>query len=129
MMNWSKAFWKGFIIFLWSILWSIVGMLIFLLLSASIFASMMNMIKDPQDIIRNPQIISEITSNYVGPLMLIMVIVAIFVGIATYASVVKVISDTILDEIKKAPLIQHIPPPPPPPPPQMEPSTPLEEKQ
>ena len=120
MMGWSKAFWKGFVIFLWTTLWVIVGVLIFFLLSASIFASMVSMIQNPQDIINNPQLMDEIVLNYMGPIMLIIILVSIFVGIATYASIVRVITNTVMEEIKKTPPIQTLNIPPPPPAPQVQ---------
>jgi multisubunit Na+/H+ antiporter MnhC subunit len=115
MMGWSKAFWKGFVIFLWTALWAIVGVLIFSLLSASIFASMVSIIQNPQDVINNPQLINDIVQKYIGPIMLIIILVAIFVGIATYATIVRVITNTVMEEIKRTPSIQmlNIPPPPP----------------
>jgi len=115
MMGWSKAFWKGFVIFLWTALWAIVGVLIFFLLSASIFASMVSIIQNPQDVINNPQLINDIVQKYIGPIMLIIILVAIFVGIATYATIVRVITNTVMEEIKRTPSIQmlNIPPPPP----------------
>lgn len=115
MMSWSKAFWKGFIIFLWTALWAIVGVLIFFLLSTSIFASMVSIIQNPQDVINNPQLVNDIVQKYIGPIMLIIILVAIFVGIATYATIVRVITNTVMEEIKKTPSIQmlNISPPPP----------------
>jgi len=132
MIGWSKAFWKGFVIFLWSALWATVGVLIFFLLSASIFASMVTMIQNPQDIINNPQIMNEIMQNYMGPIFLIIIVVGVFVGVATYASVVKVITETVMEEVKKVPPIQTIAIPPPPPLPQVQqpsPNQPKEERQ
>jgi len=111
-MNWSKAFWKGSIIFLWTVLWSIVGLLIFFLLSSSLLAGMLSVIEDPQEIINNPEIASELMMKFMGPIILIMA----FIGIATYATLVKVISDTIVEEIKLSNIrLLPIPPPPPPP--------------
>jgi len=115
-MNWSKAFWKGSIIFLWTVLWSIVGLLIFFLLSSSLLAGMLSVIEDPQEIINNPEIASELMMKFMGPIILITILIMAFIGIATYATLVKVISDTIVEEIKLSNIrLLPIPPPPPPP--------------
>jgi len=115
-MNWSKAFWKGSIIFLWTVLWSIVGLLIFFLLSSSLLAGMLSVIEDPQEIINNPEIASELMMKFMGPIILITILIMAFIGIATYATLVKIISDTIVEEIKLSNIrLLSIPPPPPPP--------------
>ncbi|MEM3404382.1 MAG: hypothetical protein QXJ17_07605 [Nitrososphaeria archaeon] len=115
-MNWSKAFWKGFLIFLWTVLWSIVGLLVFFLLSSSLLAGMLSIIEDPQEIINNPEIASQLAMQFIGPIMLITILVTAFVGIATYATLVKIISETVAEEIKSSNIkVLPIPPPPPPP--------------
>ena len=134
MIGWSKAFWKGFVIFLWGALWAIIGVLIFFFLSISIFASVVSVISNPQDIINNPDIISQVLQDNIGPITLIIIVVGVFVGVATFASVVKVITDTVMEEVKKAQPIQTIPLPPPPPPlfprvQQPPPAQPKDEKQ
>ncbi|MEM0385662.1 MAG: hypothetical protein QXG36_05025 [Nitrososphaeria archaeon] len=117
MINWSKAFYKGFIILLWSILWAIVGFLLFSFAISSILAGFITVVEDPTQIMNNPQILQEIVTNYMWPIMLSFIIISIFVGVAVYATLVKVIGNTVLEEIKKTSPIQTLPVPPPPPPP------------
>ncbi|MCX8188265.1 MAG: hypothetical protein N3F64_00970 [Nitrososphaeria archaeon] len=117
MISWSKAFYKGFIILLWSILWAIVGFLLFSFAISSILASFITVVEDPTQIINNPQILQEIVTNYMWPIMLSFIVISIFVGVAVYATMIKVIGNTILEEIKKMPSAQTLPVPPPPPPP------------
>jgi hypothetical protein len=109
MLTWRRAFWKGFLIFLWSALWSVAGMLIFLLLGSTL---LVNLMSDPQQIIDNP----ELAISLMEPFILIILVVGIFIGIATYASAVKVIVETAVEEVKKTQYMQpfSIPPPLPP---------------
>lgn len=109
MLTWGRAFWKGLIIFLWSALWSIAGMLIFLLLGSTL---LVNLINDPQQIIDNP----ESAISLMGPFVLIILVVGVFIGIATYASAVKVITETAIEEVKKTQYMQSFSMPPPLPP-------------
>jgi hypothetical protein len=109
MLAWRRAFWKGLIIFLWSALWSIAGMLVFLLLGSTL---LVNLINDPQQIIDNP----ELAVSLMGPFILVILVVGVFIGIATYASAVKVITETAIEEIKKTQYMQPFSMPPPLPP-------------
>jgi hypothetical protein len=56
-----------------------------------------------------------IIQQYAGPILLIFIFVGVFVGVATFASVVRVISDTVIEEVKKSQMVQTVPIPPPPP--------------
>jgi hypothetical protein len=117
MIGWGKAFWKGLIIFSWAILWAIIGALIFIFLSVSILAGVVSMIGNTGNL-NSTQIITQvqpIIQKYAGPILLIFIFVGVFVGVATFASVVKVISDTVIEEVKKSQMIQTVPIPPPPP--------------
>lgn len=117
MISWSKAFYKGFIILSWSILWAIVGFLLFSFAISSILAGLTTAVEDPMQIMNNPQVLQEIVANYMWPIMLSIIIISIFVGVAVYATLVKVIGNTILEEIRKTSPVQTllIPPLPPPP--------------
>jgi len=115
MIGWGKAFWKGLIIFSWVLLWAIIGALIFIFLIVSVLAGAVSMIGNPGN---STQIITQvqpIIEKYAGPILLIFIFVGVFVGVATFASVVKVISDTVIEEVKKSQMIPTLPIPPPPP--------------
>jgi hypothetical protein len=123
MIGWGKAFWKGFVIFLWTALWAIIGALIFIFFSVSILAGAVSMIGNSGNL-NSTQIIIQagtIIQQYAGPILLIFIFVGVFVGVATFASVVKVISDTVIEEVKKSQTIQTVPIPPPPPMAQIQP--------
>ncbi len=117
MIGWGKAFWNGFIIFLWVALWAIIGALIFIFLSVSILASLVSRIGNLGNL-NSTQIVTQvqpIIQQYAGPILLIFIFVGFFVGVATFASVVKVISNTVIEEVKKSQMIQTVQIPPPPP--------------
>lgn len=117
MITWSKAFYKGFIILLWSILWGIVGFLLFSLIISSILTGVIVSFEDPTQIINNPQILQQIVAQYAWPIMLAFIVVFAIISVAVYATLVKVIGNTVLDEVKKTSQLPTIPVPPPPPPP------------
>ncbi|MGB9727652.1 MAG: hypothetical protein ACPLZF_04510 [Nitrososphaeria archaeon] len=121
MITWSKAFYKGFIILLWSILWGIVGFLLFSLIISSILTGVLVSFEDPTQIINNPQILQQIVAQYAWPIMLAFILIFAIISVAVYATLVKVIGNTVLDEVKKTSPLQTIPVPPPPPPPPIEP--------
>jgi hypothetical protein len=117
MITWSKAFYKGFIILLWSILWGIVGFLLFSLTISSLLSGALVSPEDPTQIINNPQLLQEIVAQYAWPIMLAFIIIFALISVAVYATLVKVIGNTVLDEVKKTSQLPTIPVPPPPPPP------------
>jgi len=115
MITWGKAFYKGFIILLWSILWGIVGFLLFSLTISSLLTGALVSLGNPTQIINNPQLLQEIVARYAWPIMLAFIIIFALISVAVYATLVKVIGNTVLDEVKKAPQLPTIPVPPPPP--------------
>ena len=117
MITWSKAFYKGFIILLWSILWGIVGFLLFSLTISSLLTGVLVSLEDPTQIINNPQVLQKIVEQYAWPIMLAFIIIFALISVAVYATLVKVIGNTVLDEVKRTSQLPTIPVPPPPPPP------------
>lgn len=116
MISWSRAFYKGFVILLWTVLWVIVGFLILSFAISSFLAGVLASIEDPMQIVSNPQLISQIVAEYAWPIMLVTVIVSVIIAVAIYATLVKVIGNTVLDEIRRTSPLQTLPVPPPPPP-------------
>jgi hypothetical protein len=88
MVSWGFAFKKGAIIFLWSIVWGIIGGVIFLIIGgAGWFGAIGAIIADPTDI-----------SPIMGAMGLMIaggVIGGIISGIGMYATMVKIIVETV----------------------------------
>lgn len=95
MVSWGKAFRKGLTIFLWSLVWIIVSSIIILLGAGGLAASTFFGSTSPFE--------ARPASNPGGFVFsLIVLIVGLIIGaIGTYATIVKVIVETALEEAKK----------------------------
>lgn len=108
MVRWSFAFKKGFILWLWCILWVIVGVLVFAIISIGSLSPLVHLILNP-----TPEALTLEALVSTLPQLIIGIVAGIIAGsfiavIGMFASVVKVVSDAVEEQMRKGSLAEAV---------------------
>ena len=107
-MGWGWSFWRGFVIFLWSIAWAIIGTIIAILIASIAGISFSNIITNPnfwRAAITNPEYFRNTFTNFILSSFIGIAIGTFIAVIGGYASIHKIIIDDTkksFDEVRKS---------------------------
>ncbi|MFQ5951718.1 MAG: hypothetical protein ACE5KH_06515 [Candidatus Geothermarchaeales archaeon] len=93
MVSWGRAFWKGFVILLWTMVWAIVGGIV---MALSMGAAIFGVLADPTYFfLSSPGLLA-------GAGLIGFIIGTIIVALGSYAAIVKVTVDTAREELRSS---------------------------